>query len=98
MSPLCKALSRVILRLHLHRECSREGEGNKLKHTPPAPQESMCEIYIQSFINLFICCAWVILVCKVLCCVSFEKGGGSCDLCSINHSPAPWLSRYHTCV
>jgi len=37
MSLLCRALSRVILRLHLHRECSGEGEGNKLKHTPPAP-------------------------------------------------------------
>ena len=98
MSLLCRALSRVILRLHLHRECSGEGEGNKLKHTPPAPQEAMCEICIQSFINLFICYAWVILVCKVLCCVSFEKGGGNCDLCSINHSPALWLSRYHTCV
>lgn len=74
VSVLCRALSHVILRLHLHRESSREVEGNKLKHTPPAPQGAMCEICIQSFINLFICYAWVILVCKVLCCVSFEKG------------------------
>lgn len=73
MSLLCRALSCVILRLHLHRECSGEGESNKLKRTTPAPQEAMCEICIQSFINLFICYAWVILMCKVLCCVSFEK-------------------------
>lgn len=53
---------------------------------------------IQSFINLFICNGLVILECKVLCCVSFEKGRGNCDLCAINHSPAPLLSQYHTCV
>lgn len=52
---LCRALARVILRLHLHKGCSREGECYKLMHTPPAPQEAMCEICISSFINLFIC-------------------------------------------
>lgn len=45
MSLLGGALSCVILRLHLHRECSGEGEGNMLKYTPPAPQEAMCEMY-----------------------------------------------------
>lgn len=92
MSLLCRALSRVILRLHLHRECSGEGESNKLKHTPPAPHEAMCEICIQSFINLFICHAWVISSCVESSVVlALKKGGENCDLCSINHSPAPWL-------
>lgn len=49
---LCRALARVILRLHLHKGCSREGD--KLMQTPPAPQEAMCEICIPSFIELFI--------------------------------------------
>lgn len=88
MSLLCRALSRVILRLHLHTECSREGEGNKLKHTPPVPQEAMCEIYIQSFINHFICCAWVISVCNAL------KREPEAVICSVNRSPPPRLPRY----
>lgn len=88
MSLLCRALSRVILRLHLHRECSREGEGNKLKHTPAVPQEAMCEIYIQSFINHFICYAWVISVCNAL------KREPEAVICSVNRSPPPRLPRY----
>lgn len=88
MSLLCRALSRVILRLHLHTECSREGEGNKLKHTPPVPQEAMCEIYIQSFINHFICCAWVISLCNAL------KREPEAVICSVNRSPPPRLPRY----
>lgn len=71
-----------------------QGTGAQL-HLHHKRQRVKC---IQSFINLFICNRLVILESKVLCCVSFEKGRGNCDLCSINHSPAPSSSQYHTCV
>lgn len=36
------------LRLHLHRECSREGEGNKLKHTLHLHHKRRCVKYVFS--------------------------------------------------
>lgn len=40
-----RALSCVILRLHLQRECSGEGDGCVVKRTPPVPREATCEMY-----------------------------------------------------
>lgn len=70
-----RALSRVILRLHLHRECSRERVGGRRLR---APAHSTCATRggvrkkktCSSFSSSRRSC--LLLVCKVLCCFSFE--------------------------